>query len=89
MPLGLVRRTGVNPFRLTRNHQVLAYGYELDGERLVVRIYDPNWPDDDSVALVVDGVVDPASATLTQSTGEAIAAFFVAPWSARPVGAWR
>lgn len=43
--LGLVTVAGTNPADLGRNHQVLAYGYDLDGAaNLTLRIYDPNTP---------------------------------------------
>ena len=43
--LGLVTTASVNPADLGRNHQVLAYGYELDdSNRLTLLIYDPNTP---------------------------------------------
>jgi len=52
-PLGLVRTRSPSPLDLGRNHQVLAYGYELDEAAglLTIRVYDPNHPDDDGVAL--------------------------------------
>ena len=37
-----------------RDHQVLAYGYDLDGSLLTIPIYDPNYPCDDSVFLHLD-----------------------------------
>jgi hypothetical protein len=41
--LGLVTTASVNPADLGRNHQVLAYGYDLDdSNRLTLLIYDPN-----------------------------------------------
>jgi hypothetical protein len=51
--LGLVRARSVNPLTLARNHQVLAYGYDLDEDSGALRIpvYDPNHPDDDGPAL--------------------------------------
>ena len=39
---------------LGHNHQVLAYGYDLDGSQLTIRICDPNWPGDDGVTLSLD-----------------------------------
>jgi hypothetical protein len=62
VPLGLIRTRSLQPMALTRNHQVLAYGYELDGDRLRVRVYDPNHPDDDSLALELS-VADPTRPT--------------------------
>ena len=43
-PLGLVKVKSLDPFQLGECHQVLAYGYDLDGSRLTLHIYDPNWP---------------------------------------------
>jgi len=42
-PLGLVTVHGADPARLGHNHQVLAYGYELDdADTLTLHLYDPN-----------------------------------------------
>jgi hypothetical protein len=64
--VGLVRHHGWNPFQLSRDHQVLAYGYAVDpgSGSITLRVYDPNWPDRDdvTVTLSADG--------LAQSTGE-------------------
>lgn len=64
--LGLIRHHGWNPFHLTKDHQVLAFGYETaspDGPT-TIRLYDPNWPnrDDVSITLLHGGFM--------QSTGE-------------------
>ena len=53
-PLGLVRIKSADPFQLKRNHQVLAYGYEHIGSLLTLRVYDPNRPGDDDVAIGLD-----------------------------------
>ena len=52
-PIGLVRVQSFNPLELGRNHQVLAYGYELDerSARVAISVYDPNHPGADDVAL--------------------------------------
>jgi hypothetical protein len=55
-PLGLIRVHSANPRRLVLNHQVLAYGYQADdvtGRLVAVRVYDPNHPGDDSMAITV------------------------------------
>jgi hypothetical protein len=52
-PLGLVRIKSLNPFDLKHNHQVLAYGYDLADDSVVLRIYDPNFPDRDDVTLSI------------------------------------
>lgn len=41
-PLGLVRTISKEIKDLGKNHQVLAYGYELNGDDLKLFIYDPN-----------------------------------------------
>jgi hypothetical protein len=64
--VGLVRHRGWNPFHLTKDHQVLAFGYDTAGPDgpTTIRLYDPNWPnrDDVSVTLMRGGFL--------QSTGE-------------------
>ena len=82
--LGLVRASANDPRSLTRNHQVLAYGYTLDGLSLAVAIYDPNHPGDDTVELRVEIDPDGRLGKLEQSTGEPLFAFFKAPYEAKP-----
>jgi len=41
-PLGLVTVRSRHPWRLGLNHQVLAYGYSLNGGLVTIRVYDPN-----------------------------------------------
>jgi hypothetical protein len=53
-PLGLVRIRSTNPMDLKENHQVLAYGYDLEGTMLTLHLYDPNWPGRDDVTLSLD-----------------------------------
>jgi hypothetical protein len=42
--VGLVRHEGMNPWKLTDSHQVLAYGYDTDPatHTTTLRLYDPN-----------------------------------------------
>ena len=68
--LGLIRQSSWNPFGLTQNHQVLAYGYSDDGVTRTLRIYDPNHPDMDDVVLEI------TDAGLKQSTGETLLDLF-------------
>jgi hypothetical protein len=79
--IGLVRSSSANPFDLTSNHQVLAYGYDLEGGLLVLRIYDPNWPDDDDVTITLD--VSDANGDAAPAYSKAdgpLHAFFRAPY---------
>jgi hypothetical protein len=64
--VALVRQTGWNPFKLTNNHQVLAYAYEIDGDAVTLRIYDPNWPGRDDVGITF------SASTIHQSTAEGL-----------------
>jgi hypothetical protein len=52
-PLGLVRVRSLNPWAMARNHQVLAYGYDLDDAtgHLRILVYDPNHPGENDLAL--------------------------------------
>ena len=64
--IGLIRHHAMNPMHLDRDHQVLAYAYETDGAAgpTTIRVYDPNWPDRDDVAIHL------STAGFRQSTGE-------------------
>ncbi len=62
--VGLVRHSGLNPFHLTQSHQVLAYAYDVEGEAVTLRIYDPNWPGRDDIAVSI------RQGRLSQTTGE-------------------
>jgi len=64
--IGLVRHQGANPINLTKSHQVVGYGYTLDGDTATLRIYDPNWPDRDDVTIVI------GPDAIRQSTGETL-----------------
>ena len=64
--VGLVRHKGLNPFNLTKSHQVVAYGYTIEGETVRLRIYDPNWPNRDDVDVIIEPNL------IRQSTGEAL-----------------
>jgi hypothetical protein len=80
--LGLVRVVSADPMLLSRNHQVLAYGYDIDGTRVTIRICDPNWPRDDTVTITLD-IADPfGSSAPTWSKPDApLVCFFTAPFT--------
>jgi hypothetical protein len=54
-PIGLIEvDASIDPFRMGENHQVLAWGYKLDGPNLsdlTIHVYDPNLQNDDSVTM--------------------------------------
>ncbi len=50
--LGLIRTRSFSPAALGKNHQVLAYGYDLDdAEGVTLQLYDPNHAGNDKVTL--------------------------------------
>ena len=71
--VGLIRHHGWNPMDLDRDHQVLAYGYVVVGDRITLQVYDPNWPDRDDVTLTL------ASGGMGQSTGERLLGIIALP----------
>jgi hypothetical protein len=76
-PLGLVTVKSTNPFDLKLNHQVLAYGYDLSGDRLTLRLLDPNLPrrDDVTLSLPIEYPTKPALSTLTPDVRTVISFF--------------
>ena len=87
--IGLIRVAATDPRNLTKNHQVIAWGYAEDGRGVTLHLYDPNWPDRDDVAVTIhlDNALRPAD--LSQSTGEPLLGWFVLPYSAEEPTAWR
>ena len=88
--MGLVRTVSDDPRLLGHNHQVMAYGYDLNGPSLTLRIYDPNWPGDDGVVLSLD-ISDPrsaAAANYSKPDGP-LYGFFAAPYTRRDPAPWR
>ena len=81
-PLGLVRVKSSDPFDLKENHQVLAYGYDLNGTVLTLRLYDPNHPKRDDVTLSF-GVANPYAPIAVRSfpAGPRVLAFFRVPYA--------
>ncbi|HEU4673599.1 MAG TPA: hypothetical protein VFS32_11930 [Candidatus Limnocylindrales bacterium] len=80
--LGLVRVASPNPFRVTDNHQVLAWRYAVADGDVAIGIYDPNHPGDDSVELRLTLGPDRRSVVaLAQSTGEPLVGLLRAPYA--------
>jgi hypothetical protein len=67
-PLGLVTVKSADPRQLGQNHQVLAWGYELDAADLKIYVYDPNLPDNDDVFISLS-TADPKHATAVGYSG--------------------
>jgi hypothetical protein len=68
-PLGVVTVASANPAYLRFNHQVLAYGYEVSGDAVTVRVYDPNRGNDDSTFLRFDRSDPTKRTTFTHNLG--------------------
>lgn len=82
--LGLVRSAAVNPFSLTRNHQVLGFAYDVGPALATIRIYDPNHPGQDDVAIAVR--LTGRSISVAQTTGEPLLALLRLPYHPAPKG---
>lgn len=75
-PIALIKIKSIDPTQMGHNHQVLAYGYELDGTDLTIQLYDPNYPNDNNVTMTLN-IADPQRSTsITYSKGETIFCFF-------------
>ena len=82
-PLGLVTVRSLNPMDLKHNHQVLAYGYDLDEDArtMEVRLYDPNREDDDTARLVLTLGDDETAPAIEYPGGPPVRAFFRSAYS--------
>lgn len=89
-PVGLVRAVGPEPWFVPRHHQAVAFGYEVEDDRLSLRLYDPNHPDLDDVQVRFRlGLERRGPGTMLQTTGEPVHAFWLLPYRSAPVAAWR
>jgi hypothetical protein len=80
--IGLVRVVSLDPQLLGHNHQVVAYGYDLSGSALSIRIYDPNWPGDDTISISLDISDARGAIAPTWSKQDAgLVCFFRAPYT--------
>jgi hypothetical protein len=88
VPLALVLVASTDPFKLGRNHQVLACGYDLNGSSLALHLYDPNWPGRDDLHLQLDlAPQGPANARLSADGCEVLAFFRTTYQAATPPAA--
>ena len=62
-PLGLVKIRSLNAGDLGHNHQVVAFGYDLNGNDLTLHLYDPNNHDNDNVTMSLN-IGDPMHTTV-------------------------
>jgi hypothetical protein len=79
--LGLVKVIALDVGQLSLNHQVVAYGYDLDGTVVTLRIYDPNHANDEGVTLSFDSADARADISPAWSRdNETVYCFFRAPY---------
>ena len=52
--LGLIHTLSWSPCDIGKNHQVLAWGYDIEGSRLTLKVCDPNHPGNAGICLKVD-----------------------------------
>ena len=79
-PLGLVRVTSTDPVDLKENHQVLAYGYEFDVDRLTLLLYDPNRPGRDDLTISLNKRDPGRIPVTTHPPGIRVFSFFRTPY---------
>ncbi len=77
-PLGLIRIKSKDLSKLGINHQVLATGYDVDGDTLSLFIYDPNFPDRDDLKLTLNlsAPEQPTPINYSANDGLPVLAFF-------------
>ena len=76
-PIGLVTVKSSDPFDLKEDHQVLVFGYDLDGGGVTLHLYDPNQPGRDDITLRFDTSDPTTPQTLAVAPGgPPVLAFF-------------
>jgi hypothetical protein len=75
-PIALVEIKSLDPSRMGENHQVLAYGYDLDGTDLMIRLYDPNYPENDSVSMSLSIARPENTTSVSNSVVPTVCCFF-------------
>jgi hypothetical protein len=67
-PIGLVSIKSPDPFKMGENHQVLAYGYEMDNTNLTIWVYDPNFKDNNNITISLS-LANPRQSTSVSYSG--------------------
>jgi hypothetical protein len=79
--IGLVTVAGPSPLQLGRNHQVLAYGYQVAESRVTLQVYDPNSGPNDDVYIGFDPRSPGLGFTHSINIGLPVRGFFLTPYS--------
>jgi hypothetical protein len=80
-PIGIVTVAGASPLQLGRNHQLLAYGYQLAGTDVTLQVYDPNSGPSDDVYIRFDPQAPGLGFTHSVNIGLPVRGFFLTPYS--------
>jgi hypothetical protein len=80
-PIGIVTVAGASPLQLGRNHQLLAYGYQLAGTEVTLQVYDPNSGPSDDVYIRFDPRRPNLGFTHSVNIGLPVRGFFLTPYS--------
>jgi hypothetical protein len=80
-PLGLIRAKSADPALMGQNHQVLAYGYDLDGTNLTLHVYDPNAPNRDDLTLTASLASPDQSCALACTSVSNLFCFFLSRYT--------
>jgi len=87
--LGLVRVIDTDPRVLGHDHQVLAYGYAIEGDTLAISIYDPNHPDENvTLSLSLKDPSEPIAVSYSAGDGP-VFCFIHIPYQAVDPTPWR
>jgi len=81
VPLGLIKVKSDKPEDLCQNHQVLTYGYDLDGTQLSLWLYDPNYADRDDVRIQLSIASVRVPVPVTYTPPETVYCFFHTPYT--------
>ena len=83
-PLGVVTMASWWPGLLGRNHQVLAYGYEVSGDEVRLAVYDPNSGPADDIQISFSTAAPALPTTFAHNINIAwpVRGFFVTSYSA-------
>ncbi len=91
--IGLVKTVSADPRKLNHNHQVLAYGYDLQGTALKLLILDPNYPRREiELGIDVSDAGGETAVTYATSDGtireDSLVCFFTYPYVAKQPTPW-
>jgi len=88
--VGLVKVVSLDPNQLGLNHQVVAYGYDLEGSIVTLHLYDPNYAGDETVTLSFD-TADPRGTIVPtwSRPPDTVHCFFRCPYAKRDPAPFR